>query len=111
MQGSTSSHRPFDSAAQQHDRRKLPRRPISGGAMAIFSDGPGVGSLTRVDLIDASWTGLGVRCESPVSPGACVSLVPEASMMPRQTGVVVRCDQVNGAYHLGIRCRVAKAVA
>lgn len=94
------------------DRRKVPRRAMQGGAMAVFSDGPGPGALSRVDLVDASWTGIGVRSGVRVAPGTSVSLVPESPMWPRQTGIVVRCDpDGQGGYRVGILSKRSKAVA
>lgn len=79
--------------------------------MAVFTDGPGAGRLVRVRLADASWNGLGVSSDLPVEVGSCVSIMPEHSMMPRQTGVVVRCDANGNGYDIGIRCRAARAAA
>lgn len=96
----------------QSERRKIPRRPVKGHAMAIFSGGPSVGTLTRVELLDASWLGIGVKSPVPVELGAGVSLVPEDSMWPRQTGIVVRCERDDdGAYHLGLRSKLNRAAA
>jgi hypothetical protein len=96
----------------QSERRKIPRRPIKGHAMAVFSGGPTVGTLTRVELVDASWLGIGVKSPVPVELGAGVSLVPEDSMWPRQTGIVVRCEEGDdGMYHLGLRSKLNRAAA
>lgn len=93
------------------ERRRAPRVPIGGGAMAIFSDGGVAGTLTRVALLDASHTGLGVLSPAPVRPGSSFSLVPDSAAAPRQIGMVVRCEREEGGYRLGLRGRVAKAVA
>ncbi|MDX2130792.1 MAG: hypothetical protein SFY69_01910 [Planctomycetota bacterium] len=96
----------------ESDRRKTPRRTMNGGAMAVFSDGPGPGTLSRVEVLDASWTGIGVRSPAPVMPGSSVSLVPESPMWPRQTGIVVRCEpDGQGAYRVGIMSKRRSAVA
>jgi hypothetical protein len=93
------------------DRRHLPRRPVSGHAMAVFTTSNGVGKLSRVQLLDASWAGIGVKTSVPVQPGATCSLTPEDSMWPRQIGIVVRCDEIEGGYHVGLQSRLAKAAA
>jgi hypothetical protein len=94
------------------DRRKLPRRAMTGGAMAVFSNGIGAGTLARVELLDASWTGIGVKSPIPVDPGAGVSLVPDSPMWPRQTGIVVRCSEdPQGGYRVGILSRSRRAAA
>ncbi|MFN5946244.1 MAG: hypothetical protein ACK5ZG_11595 [Phycisphaerae bacterium] len=95
----------------QHERRKVPRREIKGGAMAVFSSGRGAGTLARVELLDASWTGLGVVSPIEVEPGTAVSVIPEHAMSPRQIGIVVRCEKFNDGWRLGLQCRTQKAVA
>jgi hypothetical protein len=96
----------------QPERRKIPRRQIKGGAMAVFSGGPTVGRVTRVELVDASWKGIGIKSPTPAELGAGVSLVPEDAMWPRQTGVVVRCERDDdGWYRLGLSSRATKAAA
>ncbi|GEM_PF-846372 len=93
------------------ERRKLPRRVVKGNAMAIFASGRGAGTLTRVELLDASWTGLGLKSTMVVEPGTSVSVIPEHAMSPRHVGIVVRCEAVEGGYHVGLMCRVQRAVA
>jgi hypothetical protein len=92
------------------DRRNLPRRPINGHAMAVFSTGPTTTRIARVELVDASWTGIGLKTAEPIEEGVSVSLTPEDAMWPRQIGVVVRCEKLeDGTYHLGLLSRRAKA--
>lgn len=93
------------------ERRKLPRRAVSGHAMAVFANGRGAGTLTRVELVDASWTGMGLKTSAPVEPGTSVSIIPEHAMSPRQIGIVVRCEQMESGYSVGLMCRTQKAVA
>jgi hypothetical protein len=96
----------------QPERRRVPRRVVSGGAMAIFSEGPGPGRLTRVELVDASWTGLGMRSPMKIDAGSTVSIIPEHAMSPRQVGVVMRCEQEQeGVYIVGVQCRTQKTAA
>ena len=94
------------------ERRRAPRVSVKGSAMTIFSSGLAAGMLTRVDLVDASHTGLGVTSPIEVAPGTSFSLIPEAVAWPRQIGIVVRCEKdESGGYRLGLRSRFAKAVA
>ncbi len=95
----------------QSDRRRVPRRPMPGGGMAVFSNSFGAGTLVRVDLIDASWVGIGVKSPIRVEPGSSVSLVPDSPMWPRQTGVVVRCEVTDDGYIVGLLSKRSKAVA
>ncbi|GDX98126.1 hypothetical protein LBMAG48_05300 [Phycisphaerae bacterium] len=94
-----------------HERRKVPRRAVKGGAMAVFSAGKGAGTLARVELLDASWTGLGVASPVEVEPGTAVSVIPEHAMSPRQIGIVVRCEKMDEGWRLGLQCRTQRAVA
>src|ERR1044071_3074070 len=93
------------------DRRKLPRRAIQGHAMAVFTEGAGAGRLVRVELVDASWTGIGVRTSAPVAVGASCSLTPEDAMWPRQVGMVLRCEKDGEGWRVGLQSRMARAVA
>jgi hypothetical protein len=95
----------------EFDRRKLPRRPVSGHAMAVFTENNGPGKLTRVELLDASWVGFGVRTSEPVAVGALCSLTPEDAMWPRQVGIVLRCDRDGDGYRVGLQSKLAKAAA
>jgi hypothetical protein len=100
------------STSPQHERRRVPRRPMKGGGMAVFSTGLGAGTLVRVDLVDASWTGIGVHSPVEVAPGASVSLVPDDPMWPRQTGIVIRCEPCpEGGFSIGLLSRQNRAVA
>ena len=42
--------------------------------MAVFATGKAAGTLTRVDLLDASYTGLGFMSPVSVEPGTSVSV-------------------------------------
>jgi hypothetical protein len=93
------------------DRRNLPRRPIHGHAMGVFSFGPTAAKLLRVALVDASWTGIGLTSPEPIEVGSSVALTPEDAMWPRQTGIVVRCDAAEDGYRVGLLSRQQRAVA
>lgn len=93
------------------ERRGMPRRPVKGHAMGVFSSAPSTTKLMRVELVDASWTGIGVRSSEPLEVGTSVSLTPEDAMWPRQTGIVVRCEPHEGGYRVGLLSRQRRAVA
>lgn len=95
----------------QSDRRKTPRRTMTGGGMAVFSSSLGAGTLARVELLDASWTGVGISSPIAVEPGTSVSLVPDSPAWPRQTGIVVRCQHTGCGYRIGLMSKRQKAVA
>ena len=105
----TQEHAPSLRIASE--RRRIPRREVKGGAMAVFASGRGAGTLTRVELLDASWNGMGIKSPVMVEPGTSVSVIPEHAMSPRQVGIVVRCEKIEEGYRLGLMCRVQKAVA
>ena len=100
-----------------NERRRAPRRRVSGAAMAVFATGKAAGTLTRVDLLDASYTGLGIVSPVEVEPGTSCSIIPEHAMSPRQIGIVIRCERHDdedtglAGYRLGVQCRAQKAVA
>jgi len=100
-----------DGVTLTFDRRRTPRRTVCGGAMAVFASGHGAGTVARVELVDASWNGLGLVSPVAVEPGASVSVLPEHAMSPRQTGIVVRCDKTDTGYRLGLQCRIQRAAA
>lgn len=93
------------------DRRRLPRKQMSGFAMTVFSFGFAAGTVARVELVDGSHTGLGIKSPVPVEPGAAFSMVPEDRLMPRQVGIAVRCELVDGEYHVGLRMRRSSMAA
>lgn len=94
------------------DRRRLPRKAMKGHAMAVFTQGFCAGSVVRVELSDASHTGLGIKSPVAVEPGTSFSLIPEHPMMPRAVGIAVRCEKIaEGHYHVGLKTRVGALAA
>lgn len=94
------------------NRRKLPRREMTGGGMAVFSNGIGAGTLARVELADASWTGVGIKSPIPAEVGSGFSLVPDSPMWPRQTGIVANCvHDPKGGYRIGVLSKQKKVAA
>jgi hypothetical protein len=94
------------------DRRRLPRKVLKGGAVAVFTQAFCAGSVVRVELTDGSHTGLGVTSPVPVEPGTTFSLIPDHPMMPRAVGVSVRCDKLeDGTYAVGLKTRIGAVAA
>lgn len=90
------------------ERRGGVRRPRTGTAMAAFYDEDGALSLTRVDLVDESDGGLGVR--SPVEVGAGVRVCLYLGTLPHWGGTVARCVRECGEFRLGLQgCGRAQA--
>lgn len=94
------------------DRRRLPRKVLKGGAVAVFTQAFCAGSVVRVELTDGSHTGLGVTSSVPVEPGTSFSLIPDHPMMPRVVGVAVRCQKLeDGKFVIGLRTRMGAVAA
>jgi hypothetical protein len=74
------------------ERRAWERVARVGGAMAAFYDEDGAVCLTRVELVDASVSGLGLRCPMAIAPGTRFSLFAGGLPLPHVSGVVVRCE-------------------
>jgi hypothetical protein len=101
-----------ENGSLRFNRRRLPRKILKGGAVAVFTQSFCAGSVVRVELSDGSHTGLGVTSPVPVEPGTTFSLIPDHPMMPRAVGVAVRCQPLeDGTYMVGLRTRVGAMVA
>jgi hypothetical protein len=85
------------------DRRGAERTRARGQGVATFVDPDGRLWLTRVNLLDRSDAGLGVRAPVPVSAGATFTLsIGGAPAVAR--GVVAHCRARRGTYRLGLHC-------
>jgi hypothetical protein len=91
------------------DRRRGTRWPAVGDPMAVFSDATGRSSLTRVELIDAGDTGVGLLSPIAVEPGMGVTLHTRSPLRPKVIGVVARCERLGGVYRVGIRGSAVRA--
>lgn len=85
--------------------------------MAAFYDEDGAMCLTRVELLDTSPGGLGLRCPVEIPAGTRFWLYSPAARLPHVTGRVVHCDpdvcdgmlREDGdsdgtSYRIGLRC-------
>jgi len=93
------------------DRRRLPRKEMKGFAMAVFTQGACAGTVVRVELVDGSHTGLGIKCPIEITLGSSFSLIPEHPMMPRAVGLAVRCEDAEGGFRIGLRTRLGVVAA
>lgn len=98
--------RPF-----RFERRAHGRERISGEAMAAFFDEDGALGLTRVQLVDASESGLGLVCPVQIEKGARFCLYSESLALPHTTGFVARCDAEGEDWRVGLRCCDARRAA
>lgn len=101
---SAATLRSLDLAALRLERRSGERRAQPGAAMAAFFDEDGALSLTRVELMDSSPGGLGLRCPVEIEPGVRFSLYSGSIPLPHTTGVVARCEPDGDDFRIGLRC-------
>lgn len=71
--------------------------------MAAFFDEDGALSLTRVEVVDVSDSGLGLICPVEVPPGVRFSLY-SGSSLPHTTGTVARCAPEGEDFRIGLCC-------
>lgn len=91
------------------DRRHDERANIDGEGLAAFVDGEGGAKVCKVQFVDASALGLGVRCGIAVTPGSRFTLRPERGLTQAHSGVVCRCTKDGDVYRLGLKLALAKA--
>jgi hypothetical protein len=99
-----------------HERRRRPRMAVNNGqgamAMVVFNnDSLDSRALTPVRIVDSSLMGLGALSPVAVEPGSSFSLMYEQGLAPRQTGVVVHCEQDGKFFRLGLKGRALACVA
>lgn len=91
------------------ERRSGERVGLNGGAMAAFYDEDGAIGLTRVELVDTSGAGIGMRCPVRIEPGVRFSLYSGSIPLAHQSGTVVRCSREGEEFRIGLRCDRRKA--
>ena len=96
--------RPF-----RFERRSEGRYALEGEAMAAFYNDEGALSLTVVTLVNESSRGLGLVSPVRVEPGAMFSLHARGRPLPHATGVVARCDGIEGGWSIGLSCNLRRA--
>ena len=91
------------------DRRYDERQSIAGDGIAAFVDGEGGAKVCKVEFVDASGMGLGIRCGIAVTPGARFTLRPDSGLSQAHAGIVSRCSPDGEGYRLGLKLFLAKA--
>lgn len=91
------------------DRRHDERQSIVGDGIAAFVDGEGGAKVCKVEFVDASGMGLGIRCGIAITPGARFTLRPDSGLSQAHAGVVSRCSRDGEGYRLGLKLFLAKA--
>lgn len=100
--GTRSKAAPAEAQPLHFERRRAGRTRARGQGVATFVEPDGRLWLTRVNLLDRSDAGLGVRSPVPVAPGASFTLSVGGG--PTQEGVVAHARARGGTYRLGLRC-------
>lgn len=85
------------------DRRRGPRQPISGSAVAVFHRPGRAPLLTSVRVADHGPGGLGVYSDAEIKPGTFFNLYPDDPSQPRRNGRVVRCQKLSTSFRLGLQ--------
>lgn len=97
-----SSSRGSSHDALKLDRRRETRHEAEGSFRASYTCDGRFG-ITHLDLIDRSPSGLGVASRTKIDRGATVMICPEGSTIPWLSARVVRCDEVDGEYVVGMK--------
>lgn len=76
---------------------------MCGDATIAFDSQTGKPWTHRIDLIDASVGGLGIRSDLPVEVGSRFTLFPSKVRTSSWTGRVARCTADGPSYVIGLR--------
>ncbi len=91
------------------ERRAAIREGAAGGVMAAFGSPVEGVTLTHVELLDRSNTGLGLRSPVPVEIGSRFALYPGLARVPATAGTVARCEPEGDEFRIGLRCDPRRA--
>jgi hypothetical protein len=95
---------PVDLASLYQERRKRDRTVLTGSATAAFYDDAGGVCLSRVELLDASPEGYGVRVSAAIACGAAFVLNGPQIRGAQISGYVASCIADGDGYRLGLIC-------
>jgi len=90
-----------DQAPLRFEQRQSPRETARGRLTASFRDPAGQQVLTRVELADASDTGLGVYAPLPAQVGSTIALHDGPRAI--YAGTVARCQTSLTGHLIGLR--------
>jgi hypothetical protein len=90
-----------DDAPIPFDRRLELRAPAYGDYVGVVIDGDAA-SLTNVELVDKSVSGLGFLSPVEMRPGAICHLHPHGVIALAEVGRVARCTPDGEIYHVGL---------
>jgi hypothetical protein len=92
------------------ERRRETRHEAAGSLRASYSSDGRFG-ITHLDLIDRSPSGLGASSRARIERGATVMICPEGSTIPWLSARVVRCEERDGEFVVGMRYTGAATAA
>ncbi|HLO40280.1 MAG TPA: PilZ domain-containing protein [Phycisphaerales bacterium] len=85
------------------ERRACRRTRVHGDAMIAFRSTAGEEHTRKVEFLDASVSGIGIRSEKPVRIGTEFALFPDKVRQSSWTGSVVRCVQDGDGWTIGLQ--------
>lgn len=93
---------PLPPAPLRFERRAAERWPAVGRLEAMRSDGIVFPTTIPIDLVNESASGLAAEIESPLPPGARLSVRTSPGVDVWRHGVVVRCEPTTRGYRLAL---------
>ena len=93
------------------ERRCEKRHGAEGALSASYSNGRDRFGITRLELVDRSARGLGVRTRVRIEPGEMVTICPEGSTIPWVSARAVRCVEGEGEFVVGLQYCAGAAAA
>jgi len=102
------TERPYFDGVTFHERRRAPRRPVSGAITAVVCEGDdatGPHRICSLEMTDISDTGLGAISRDILPTGATIALfMPPHGSEPGldRRGTIVRCRQRSDGHEVGI---------
>ena len=92
-------------ASLRLNRRSSPRRRTGGTALLVARRGGEAPTIARVELMDATLDGVGIRSPLAVACGSSVALYFNGQNLPGRSGRVARCEAdggKRGSYRVGV---------
>jgi hypothetical protein len=103
-------HRPQEGPTDVYrfERRSSWRDPVEGSLTIVLRETEALASLLPARLLDVSCGGAGLMSDRSVIPGSRIALCGGGGG-PSYGAVVVRCEEDDDGYHLGVRYDVTCA--
>ncbi|MFN7021562.1 MAG: PilZ domain-containing protein [Phycisphaerales bacterium] len=99
---STGRGRSWPEAGPMRFERRREEREAADGSLAASYSGEGRVGITRLEVVDRSASGMGVRSRVKIDPGMIVTVCPDGSKIPWLAGRAVRCETEGDGYRVGI---------